>query len=557
MLHYLATSSDGGRDLLASPGAADLLWEAVAQEEPMTAVRSICDALAQSVGRRPPHCDRLRALFTFDRHSQLLLERLLLRFAAVSADLPLVERQVRHAVFELSRAYAQGYSHYLRHIRDKRPGKEWIDGIPAILVRLFYHRQIELLLHLFRYEPWPRGRWRELHDAYRWGRRERAPAIVTAGSNGERQSSISPETMYTRVLLTQLLDSGQFLAPELAAARKWIGRWSRLVSLRAWTRDGSSTTGFIVDISGADGLKRPPAGHPGEWLWLDSTPIALAIDEDLAAAEGSTPTSRARRQALLSRLKVVYAPRATRIERRGERDAAALTSVQATIGGLASIFSMLRNESRRAAGTVPAPVGAAYESLTVSDTREHSGAPAVAGGSFEDSLSPFPVTASFGVPQLSWQVRDRSRSGSRLRGRVSNPRRTVPGSLTAFRDDEHTPWTLAVVRRLKRLPGSNVEIGVEHLGRNPQPVVLLALQLSAAGAKRERFPALYLRGGAFPVNSLVKTLVLPATQFEPGRLLAMIATGKEVHIRLKESIEHQTDFVWALFELADSPRPIV
>ncbi len=555
MLHYLLPSNDEGGDLLASPEAADSFWQAVAREEPMTAVRSICDALAESIGRHSPHCDRLRALFRLDRHTQPLLESLLLKFAAVSADSPSLERQLRLAVFELSRAYAEGYLRHLRYVRERRPGKAWSDGTPAILVRLFYHRQIELLLHLFRYEPWPRGRWRELHDAYRWARREFVPAVVTDNPDGNRKPPISPETMYVRVLLTQLLDGGQLLAPELAVARNWIAGWSGHVSLRPGAAGGSSTTpadGFVVDVSGADGLKRPPARHHGEWLWLDTAPIALAIERELAAAHGSTPTSRARRQALLSRLKVIFAPRTTRVERRGERCATALTSVQATIGGLGSIFSMLRNESRRSAESVPA-----HEMMTISGARGRSGPPPVAGAPFEDSLSPFPVTASFGVPQPSWQVRDRSRSGSRLRGRVSNPRRTVPGSLTAFRDDEHAPWTLAVVRRLRRLPGSNVEIGVEHLGHNPQPVVLMIEQPSASGAKRERFPALYIRDGPVDPDAAVRTLVLPASQFERGRMLAMISTGKQVTIRLKAAIEHQTDFVWAWFDVLDPQAPFV
>ncbi len=155
-----------------------------------------------------------------------------------------------------------------------------------------------------------------------------------------------------------------------------------------------------------------------------------------------------------------------------------------------------------------------------------------------------------GVPQPSWQVCDHSASGSRLRGRISNPRRVVPGSLIAFRGESRTPWTLAVVRRLRRLPGSNVEVGVEHLGRNPQPIVLTMAHPGASGARR--FPALYLRESAMEINSRVRSLVVPASQFEPGRVFAMSSAKVEATIRLKGPLEYQSDFVWTTFEVLGS-----
>ena len=543
--------NDVEADPLANPDAAGAFWRTIEGREPMSAAQAICDEVVQLIGRRDPQVERLRALFALDRHAQLLLERQLLEFAAASLDSAAKGQQVRHAVFELSRAFAQAYLHFLEHVRGKRLRSAWIGGVPAILVRLLYHRQIELLLHLLRYEAWPRGRWRELHDAYRFAQ-ELAPAPASVEGDGDAQPAITFEHMYVRILLTQLLDTGQFLAPELAVARKWIARWSHLVSLRRLaTGDTTASTrgGFVVDVAGANGLERPSARHQGECLWLDTTPIVAAIDSEMDALRDGASVSSARRLALLARLRTAFAPVPMRVERRGERKQVALMSVQTTTGGLGSIFSMLRDEWRRREQTTSSAVPA-VEEISIMDVRSCSPGVALAGVQ-QDSLSAFPPTASFGVPQPAWQVCDRSVSGSRLRGRASNPRRMIPGSLIAFRSDDDTAWTLAVVRRLKRLPGSNVEVGVEHLGRNPQPMVL-TVQHPATPAAPKCFPALYLRESAMDLNSRVRTLVVPASQFEPGRVFVMSSAKVEATIQLKGSLECQPDFAWTTFEVLGS-----
>jgi len=538
-------------DPLASPEAASAFWRTIEGREPIHVVQAISDAIAQLLVRRDLRVDRLRALFALDRQAQLLLERQLLKFASAPLDSSAADgQQVRHVVFELSRAFAQAYLNFLDHVRAKRLRSAWIGGVPVMLVRLLYHRQVELLLHLLRYEAWPRGRWRELHNAYHFVQ-GLAPKPVSVNPGGDEQAAITCETMYVRILLTQLLDTGQFLAPELTVARKWIARWSRLVTLRRLATAGSTASsgiGFVVTPADASGLQRSSARNHGDCVWLDTTPIMVAIDEEMDALRDGTSISQVRRLALLARLRQAFAPVPVCVKRRGERKTVALTSVQTTTGGLGSIFSMLRSEWRQRAQAKAPPV-ATIDDISIMGARSCLTGAALTGIA-DDSLSAFPPTASFGVPQPAWQVCDRSISGSRLRGRVSNPRRMIPGSLVAFRNDEHASWTLAIVRRLKRLPGSNVEVGVEHLGCNPQPMVLTPLQPPTPEIKSS--PALYLRESVMDVNSRIRTLVVPASHFEPGRVFVMSSAKVEFTIRLKGALEYQSEFVWATFEVLAS-----
>ena len=430
-------------------------------------------------------------------------------------------------------------------------------------MQLFKHREVELLLALYRYEAWPRGRWKELHAAYTLAvdKDLTRRAVPVERREGKTLRTITPEQTLVRVLLLGLLDSGQYVPAEIAVARQWIARWSELASLvavDASETDAVRTDGFVVDLSGSEGCRRPgsTAATSSQYLRLDTTAIEHSIEREITVVknsrdEGTEAVVGARRLALLSKLKLTFAATQPHIKRRGERTEVALMSVQAIIGGLPSIFRMLRDESRRLAAFSNSRLPHVDE-ITITDIGAYR--KTVVETASDDSLSPFPSTVTFGVPQPSWQVRDRSESGCRLRGRISNPRRLIPGSLMAFRDDEGSPWTLAIVRRLKRMVGDNVEVGVEHIGRNPQRVLMIVPGTSEASAKADRQVALYLPESDACPRIPIKTLLLPAREYVPGRVLTMLSTMNEATVRLKEPIENQRDFVWASFDLVEPER---
>jgi hypothetical protein len=568
MLKFISPSRGREADHVANAEAVEAFWRSLPSDDPIASQRAICDALAQIDGRRGPEINRLRALFALDRRSQRMLEGLLSDYVTSGSLSPARERELRHAVFELSRSFAHGYEFFLRYVREKNPGSAWLQHTPAILVQLFKHREVELLLALYRYESWPRGRWKELHTAYEFALSKNLARLPVAidRREGKTVRTITPEQAFIRVLLLQLMDSGQFVPAEVAVARQWIARWSELPALAPVDTGGSapmSPDGFVVDLSGSEGMKRPRSisAIAGRYFRLDTTPITASIERELAVVRraasegGSAAIVRTRRLQLLSKLNITFAAKHELIKRRGERTEVALMSVQAMVGGLPSIFRMLRDESRRLAALSNSPLPYVDE-ITITDFRGHVGVrKATVAAASQDSLSAFPATATFGVPQPAWQVRDRSESGCRLRGRVSNPRRLVPGSLMAFREDENAPWTLAVVRRLKKMVGDNIELGVEHIGRNPQRVLMVVPRAGdGAEAKTDQCVALYLpESDAYP-RIPIKTLVLPASEYSPGRVFTMLSTMNEAAIRLKEPIENQREFVWTSFDSVEPGR---
>ena len=163
-----------------------------------------------------------------------------------------------------------------------------------------------------------------------------------------------------------------------------------------------------------------------------------------------------------------------------------------------------------------------------------------------------------------WQMKDRSESGCRLRGKIVNSNRVVPGSLVAFREHHNAPWTLAVVRRLRKRMGDRIDIGVEYIGRNPLVVTSGRRGRSPRFVGRRRTgnasitPRIHLHEGSGHPHLPFRTMILSARQFNAGRRLSLQSDGAEYTVRLQEPIEEQDRFVWLSYELvfrlaADGP----
>ena len=152
---------------------------------------------------------------------------------------------------------------------------------------------------------------------------------------------------------------------------------------------------------------------------------------------------------------------------------------------------------------------------------------------------------------------DRSDSGCRLHGPALAGNPILPGVLIAFRDDAASPWTLAVVRRVKkRLAGKRVEIGVEYLGNDPRRIVVVLPDSDASpdgppGSAPLRVAALYLRESSGHPVLPFKTLVLPACGLAPEARLSMQSRTEGYMIQLKAPLEEQADFTWSPFEILD------
>ena len=563
MFGFLTVGGTNERNPLLNQ-AAEQFSRSLPRDDPLKTLKALCEALSTLTNRPDPDIDQLGVLLILDRSTERLCEQLLTNSVERGLRSWPPENTIWQSVLELSCAFGRAYQHFLQHMREKTSSKAWLERRPSVLLNLFRHRQVETLLALFRYEQLGPRRWHELHEAYQFAHLQSlSKRLVQTGHHEGRPGARSTlERQYLHILLLQLMNNGQFTPREAFWARQWITGWCRVLSLESPGTNGHfhvGDEGFVVDLVSAEGLKRPRAGLSKTHFYLDPTPMLVLIDDEIKSlrdsgtgASGSGPVVRTAQLALLAKLKILFSPKPVRIERRGERKTSALMTTQ-VFAGLSCIIRTLHDESQKTVVTPSLSVPDAEE-ITITDA---GGCWRTAAATASDDTHPgtLPVTEAHGPLRHVWRVKDRSESGTLLRGRVDDPNRIIPGSLVVFRDRDDAQWTVAVVRRLKRFLRNNVEIGVEHIGQNLQGVTIVADRNRdfPAGLSmektHERFAALYLRESAGYPNIPFKTLLLPAREFKSGRGMTLLSTTTSYTLRLKRSLESQAEFVWTAFEV--------
>lgn len=564
MFGFLTQNGASDADPLASHERAEQFARSLPLDDPIETLKALSTALSTLTKKPNPDVEQLGVLITLDLRTERLCEALLHNSVERGLRSWPPENTVWQALLELATAFGRAYAHFLRQAREKPANKAWLESAPRVLIQFFRHWQVENLLSVFRYEQLAPARWRELHEAYLFGRSLQLSRVLSPVGLDRRKRAAegTMEREYLQILLLQLMNNGEFTPREVFWARRRLAAWSTEVSLKADDNDDderSDDKRFAVDLAGTEGLKRPPFEPSETQLYLDLSPIVLSIDEDIHSLrnptgidDGSPPDVRPVLLSLLPKLKTLYSSKLVRMEWRGEREPSELVTAH-VVAGISSIVRTLHDEWQEVQATTHVPIPFTEE-ITITDVA--GSWRATADGTRNDAKAiTLPEPAGSRPTEPAWRIKNRSESGTLLRGRVDDPYRVIPGSLIAFREANGEAWTLAVVRRLKRIMRSNVEIGVEHIGSNPQGVTIAAdpdRDSSANGSIGEggdRFSALFLRGSAQHPKVPIKTLLLPAREFRPGRCLVLLSTTMNYTLRLKESLEPQADFVWTAIEI--------
>jgi hypothetical protein len=436
--------------------------------------------------------------------------------------------------------------------------------VSTLLLRLFQHRQVEFMLRPFVSERSLPDCWVELHAAYVHAEIAGllAQPLVARRSDEARGDESTLEREFIHVLLMELLNVGQLSPYDAFWVSRQIPRWCAVLSLR---RECVHTPGeplercFVVDLGNAEGLVRPARTPTGTRLYLDPAPMLALLRDEIAALrdpadplDRSAPIRRGRQLKLLRKIHAICQPKLERIDRRGDR--LPMVSTVKAIVGLPHITRMLRHEKRGSADAASSAIPGAQHGMSEED-RSTSGTSADVPSA--DGIGSAEASDEYGVPHQEWQLKDRSASGCRLRGKIENPNRVLPGTLIAFRERDSVQWTLAIVRRLRKRIGDRVDIGVEYIGQNPSGVSLVAQSDPIGGPvagldkKRGRCTGLYLRASSDYPKIPFNTLILSPRDYKVGRRLVLRSDEANYTVRLKEPIEEQDGFTWLPYEIVD------
>ncbi len=537
------------------------------RDDPFAAQGAVSEALSDIVARNQPNLGQLRALLALDQLARSLGDALLVDYATADAQTPSLETSSWQSAFALSRSFGHAFEHALRRIRDDGPPRGWREHITTVLLRLFQHRQVEFLLRPFISEHSIADSWSELHRAHRYAEASGmlSQPLVSRRCHEECGEESTLEREYIHILLLELFNGGHLSPYEAFWVNRQIPRWHAVLSLQSEHAAAvveRADHRFVVDLDSAEGLVRPARSPAGTRRYLDPAPMLALIRDEIASmrdpsrpAESSSPFRRGRQLKLLRRLNAICLPKPAPIDRRGAR-LPAVSTVEAVVG-FSHITRKLRHEHQTNAAVAPS----ARPELKASTNTTGDGIAAPSSGLRADGgQGSVGMAGDFDGPDEVWRLKDRSESGCRLRGRIGNPNRVLPGALVAFRERANVPWTLAVVRRLRKRIGDRVDIGVEYIGHNPLAVNLAAESDHAAQAnvspvrKLKHCIALHLQESSEHPKMPLRTLILSPYKFKAGQCLSLRADGAKYTVRLKEPIEEQDGFVWLPYEVVGLRR---
>jgi hypothetical protein len=561
MLGFTEPVGGHGSDPLANVAAADDFWRLLPRSDPLRAQRLVVEALTDFGMAGNPGAERLRALLAFDRRSRNLFDALLVNYSGPDPRAKALERRYWQSAHALGHAFGDAYARVLRRVERDALARAGRDYAPVFLLRLFQHRQIEMLLLPFEPgNPDPIA-WAELHEAYQYAHSQRvlAEPQEVRRNHDTVAAKTTIEREYVHLLLSDRLADGHLAPYDAFWVNRWLARASSALHLRSIQGSGASAAEsehFVVDLDSAQGLVRSPARGAVRCLLLDPAPLLALIDEGIRdLRDGAKPVPRAKGPGgaatlkLLRKLRTLYSPKPPRVARRGERKSVAVI-VEAVVG-FDDIVRMLHRTRQKAVEADPAE-GLEVEEITIAavDGASVSRVAAAAGSEGVPTVSPAEDT----MPRLIWEMNDRSDSGCRLTGKTADMKRALPGTLVSLREHELAPWTLAVVRRREARARDRIEIGVEFVGREPRRVIATTVDPDAkagdppSGTAR-RHAVLYLPESPRQPALPMKTLIVPMAAFDDDARIVLRTALARYTIRLKQPIEEQSDFTWLPFDL--------
>jgi len=174
--------------------------------------------------------------------------------------------------------------------------------------------------------------------------------------------------------------------------------------------------------------------------------------------------------------------------------------------------------------------------------------------------------ATYAAPGGPWEVKDVSQTGFRLLAPMSVANSVTLGTLAALRPHGQTPWTLGIVRRMKRMTADRAEIGLQVIANTLVFVDLveqrknLDADYSVDGAATtingRTFQGLFLSLRKREGDVAVQSLIVPAAEYQPTKRLKLMTSKAVNPIRFGRLLEQQPDWVWATVEPLDLQSPM-
>ncbi len=350
------------------------------------------------------------------------------------------QRQVGTLLRELQIEISIGYKQVLLAMANRRFSRASPKRTAEVSARLLAALgDIQTACYLT-YTPLPVSLWQEMHQIH-------AFAQASGLADNAVGDAASPSLAYSQALLFALADPPHMSHAELVHTRLYLGQFAALAMLTSAPVAGHC--GFPIPTEGDVPPNHFPDGQTRCALWLDTAALYRHLHKTVQRLRnGETPQhiglpagmdSEVSKR-LCKRLLKQWSIGATRAFKRYALPASMLQLV----AGVSAIHRLLEPQS------APFQQDDA-DSLLISDAEPVFAAPAA-------------------VYTTRWTISNDSASGLALHGTPDAPLNLKVGDPLALRTDETAAWSLGVIRWIRMGDAQQVELGVERLSPQIQPV---------------------------------------------------------------------------------------
>lgn len=472
-----------------------------------------------------------------DRYTLLALYRPVIARASASLEalladcgLPPHAQQRKNATLlrELHVEHSIGYKQTLLAQANRRFGRASPKRAAEVAARLLAAlRDIQIACHLTHTRP-PAGLWQEMHQIHEF-------AEASNLADHAADDAPPPSLSYIQALLIALADPPHMSHAELVHTRLYLEKFAALSVLT--TAPVSGHLGFPIPTTG-DAAPSPLAVSPDQsGRWLDTDALCRHVHETVVRLRsGESPRNIGLPSGMEGELSQSLCKRLLKQwsgspQRAFRRHAVSGSTVQ-MVAGVSAIHRLLDQDSQGPQFGVEET-----DSLPIGDV----------GLTFS---SPAPVNLT------RWNVSNDSAAGLALKGKPDGPLNLKVGDPLALRVDESTAvdasatsqpqpaddgnssvWSLGVIRWIRMLDAQQVELGVERLAPQIQPVWVRPLR----GPRKARpESALFVPGlTALKQND---RLLLPRQLYQIGMDAEVSHPPHQYTLTFGSCIEHTPSF---------------
>jgi hypothetical protein len=466
-----------------------------------------------------------------DRHTLMALYRPVIERATASLEALLADagvppspqlRQIGALLRELHVEHSVGYKQALLSLAGRRFGRASPKRTAEITARLLTAlRDVQIASYLTHMPP-PGGLWQEMRQIHEFAETSNLTDLEVADAP-------SPGKAYLQAVLFALADPPHMTHAELIHTRQYLDKYGALGMLTGAPVNGHR--GFTVPAEG-DTAPCPHAANPIQnGRWLDTDALCRHLHETaLRLRTGETP----RRiglpagmeadisQSLCKRLMKQWSGNTQRTFRRH----ATPGNMVRAVAGLCAIHRLLDPDQE-----TPWPDLEDPDSLLIADVHHLTAAPA-------------PTTFS------RWTVDNDSASGLALSGKPDAALNLKVGDPLAMQADDAAAWSLGVIRWIRMRDAQLVELGIERLSPQVQPVWVRPLR---GHRKAVAEAALFVPGLAALQQK--DRLLLPRYLYQIGMDADVWQPPHQYTLTFGRCLEHTPGFDMIEFTIFGDPTP--